>query len=130
MDAVAAPGRRVTVGICVVLVSAKAPMSAARPCASSTRSLASRLTALRLHLSLLGPRADTDGMRKGEGGRRARRWASVPLRRMFGRTDNSVSETLARARAAADAMNRPVRHNPESPDADLRYAAGGFGSPY
>ena len=40
-------------------------------------------------------------------------------RRMY-----SVRETIAKARKASDAMKRTTPHNPEGPDADLRYIPG------
>jgi len=67
-----------------------------------------------------------------QSGRRAAqgpRWLPAPLRRVFGRRSSSIGETIAHARTAAESMNRPVGHNPEGPDADLRYAGGYYGAP-
>jgi hypothetical protein len=61
-------------------------------------------------------------MRDGGVGRWLHRWAAKLWRT---RPKASVAATIAEARKASEAMQRPTRHNPDAPDADLRYIAGG-----
>jgi hypothetical protein len=51
------------------------------------------------------------------------------MNRLFRRRPEDISDTIADARRAAEAMNRTTPHNPDALEADLRYLAGGPGTP-
>lgn len=47
------------------------------------------------------------------------------LGRFRKRRSPSIHDVIEDARKASIAMGKPVRHNPEGPDADLRYTPAG-----
>lgn len=68
-----------------------------------------------------GAEGDTHQVSVGERARAIGHWARLLGRRRV----KPIHETIAGARKAADAMNRPIGRNEEAPDADLRHAPFG-----
>lgn len=56
-------------------------------------------------------------------------WLRSVTDRLARRKPRSVRDTIAEARKASDGIKRTTRHNPEGPDADLRYTPAGPGGP-